>query len=173
MIVIESMEDLLSAVKRCTGLPPPVIGVDGLMGAGKTTVATHIADNAEGLHIGLDAYTRSDGRRPGYVRTLLLDRLERDLQGAAQRGRRVVIEGICLRRVLLEIGIEARFNIYLKRVGVSGQWHDVERLSPSLPRGEEGEYGLYESEHDYHIRYRPHERADVLFQWKDPGLPAI
>lgn len=138
MIVLESMEELLRAVKRCSGLPPPVIGVDGFMGAGKTTVATHIADSVGGVHIGLDAYIRSDGRRPGYVRTLLLDRLVSDLQAAAQRGRYAAIEGICLRRVLAEIGIEARLNIYVKRVGVSGQWHDAERLSPSISRGGRG-----------------------------------
>ncbi len=154
------------------------IGVDGLDGSGKTTLAIAIAEDSDIKLIHLDEYLERN--KDGYVEKLDYESIRRDL-GTKNR---YVIDGVCLLSVLEKAAIPIDRHIYVKRMS-HGLWADEmecdieedihafirkERealqlldqtpFMPELP-------GLVEELFRYHKAYKPQLVADVVYTRND------
>lgn len=156
-----------------------LIGIEGRMCDGKSTLADRLASDLTRnlpppLHV--DDYRPEPVPNLPYMQTLDLSLLA----GNLDQRRKVypttasIIEGICLREVLAAIGHKLDLAVYVKRLSSVGLWHtpfDVENSEdnsrPKAPKV------LYDDEIRYHREYRPHEIADLYFEWTDmsPGSP--
>lgn len=148
------------------------IGIDGIDGAGKSTLAREIS-KALGLPcISLDSFVEKDMK--GYVEHI--DYLK--LKATLEKFEGYVVEGVCLRQVLRRIQLAPAVNIYIKRVQ-HGVWSDEANLDISEPvdvvlaRERElaslfsislvSNLGLAEEVIRYHAEFRPHNHADVTY----------
>ena len=147
------------------------------MCAGKSSLAKQLAsdvsDSLPPLH--LDDFRPHPIPDVTYLRTLDLHLLQAQLDERRQVFPITpsVIEGICLREVLEAIERKLDLAIYVKRLSALGLWHmqfnledyDNDPRRPELPKV------LYNDELRYHRTYRPHEVADLCFEWTEvsPG----
>ena len=163
-----------------------VIGLDGLDGIGKTTLARELAQRLNAKLISLDQYEEKGHRR--YVENLRCSDIIVDISSIT------VIEGVCLRAVEERCQIFIDLHIYVRRIDKYGIWDDEELcLSVAAPdvlkqrerdlqetvnriihdddanleRG--AELGLLGELIDYHHTYHPVERADIVFDLVQSG----
>ncbi|MEZ5447073.1 MAG: hypothetical protein R3F45_15055 [Gammaproteobacteria bacterium] len=142
-----------------------VVALEGFCGSGKTTLAGQVGKRVQMNVFHVDSFARKFDRPPAYTECLDLVRLHHALNGRAQT-RPSIVEGICLRDVLLLVGIIPTTFIYLKRVGKNGLWYDglnlmdFEEGHPAPGDSEEP----HRSDLGYHRRVRPHETADVVYE---------
>jgi hypothetical protein len=92
-----------------------------------------------------------------------LDDIQRDFPTTL-----LIIDGICLRKVLDTIGRKLDLAIYVKKLSQTGLWNsqfDLEDYKndprPNVPKV------LYDDELCYHRAYRPHDIADLCFEWTE------
>ncbi|WP_144424978.1 shikimate kinase [Pseudomonas trivialis] len=147
------------------------IGIDGIDGAGKSTLAREVSE-ALGLPcISLDSFVEKDMK--GYVEHI--DYLK--LKATLEKFEGYVVEGVCLRQVLRRIQLAPAVN-NIKRVQ-HGVWSDEANLDISEPvdvvlaRERElaslfsislvSNLGLAEEVIRYHAEFRPHNHADVTY----------
>jgi hypothetical protein len=148
------------------------IGVDGIDGAGKSTLAGEISQ-ALGLPcISLDSFL--ERKKDGYVKHIDYPKLKATLEKLEG----YVVEGVCLHQVLQLIHLAPSANIYIKRMQ-HGVWSDEGRLDINEPvdailtrerditsriLGEPvSNLGLAEEVIRYHAEFRPHDHADVTY----------
>lgn len=154
------------------------IGIDGIDGVGKSTLAGTLANHLGVDHIDIDNYL--DKNHGGYLQYLDYKSLETDL--AKANG--FVLEGVCLLAVIEIIDTKLDTLIYIKRMA-HGLWanerecnisgdvnefieseRDVVNLISGSSDNEES-LGLAEEVIRYHDKYRPHEKVDIIFQRND------
>jgi len=83
-----------------------IIGIDGIDGAGKTTLAKELEEIGY-LRISLDDYlVKKSGE---YFKFLDLNKLKRDLKNKEK----IVIEGVLLKKILNTIGVKTDYLIYI------------------------------------------------------------
>lgn len=83
-----------------------IIGIDGIDGAGKTTLAKEL-EKIGYLRISLDDYlVKKSGE---YFKFLDLNKLKKDLKNKEK----LVIEGVLLNKILNTIGVKTNYFIYL------------------------------------------------------------
>jgi len=84
-----------------------------------------------------------------------------------------IVEGICLRDVLSRVGIAPARFVYVKRTSSTGLWHDefhLEDFEAGNCKFEIEEIHL--SDFKYHQSKRPHEQADLIYEWVEGlGVP--
>ena len=142
------------------------------MNAGKSSLATMLAKDLGNLPpLPVDDFRPDPVPNLPYLQTLNLPLLEAQLDDR----RRVfpttptIIEGICLREVLEGIGRKLDLTIYVKRLSPMGLWHtqfDLEDYEND-PRHPKPPKILWNDELRYHAAYRPHEVADLYFEWTE------
>jgi hypothetical protein len=184
VITLTSIDDLSShllelfAQKRAT-----IVGIDGMDGIGKSTLANDVARRIDAKLISLDNYL--DRKMGAYVAYLRCAELKVALM---EESRMIIVEGVCLRAAAERCGFHVDAHIYALRLDKYGIWDD-ERicLAATPPEGLKTELqtfrnvlaGISSSDPayipddqtlgldgeliDYHAAYRPVERADVLF----------
>ncbi|MGN6150775.1 MAG: hypothetical protein ACTHOH_02045 [Lysobacteraceae bacterium] len=163
MAVIETKGGLGAIARRDWRRRGFVIGIDGFMDAGKTTLAFGLAKQLSGIRVGLDCYVEKGREAPNYIGLLRLDELRRDLKGLRAAFDFVVIDGICLLDALDAIDVSLDMFVYVKRIASRGMWHDGLHLEDFAACGESG--GLADkSQLDYHLSRRPHEMASLIYQ---------
>lgn len=101
-----------------------VIGIDGVDGAGKSTLALHVATALGGTAIDTDDYVAKN--KGAYVAHLNRERLARAVHGATGAA---VIAGVCLRNVLEAVPVEPDVTVYVKRMR-HGVWLDADEGDP-------------------------------------------
>lgn len=148
-----------------------LIGIEGRMNAGKSSLAKHLAkDTGELPPVHLDDFRPRPIPDLPYLQTLKLPMLAAHLDERREDfpATPFIIEGICLREVLDTIACKLDLAIYVKRLSQTGLWHtqfDLEDFesnpSPNVPKI------LYQDELRYHRAYRPHEIADLYFEWTE------
>jgi hypothetical protein len=115
LVAPKSYRELRTPIRQALGFPserrPLVIGVDGLDGAGKTSLASWLGWQLEMPSIHLDLYIVRDST-PLRFRT---DDLAQALDMRAILGRPVIVEGILLLQALNEIGRTPDFLIFVHR----------------------------------------------------------
>ena len=95
--------------KRCKTVQ--IVGIDGFPLAGKTTLANHLSSmllNAD--VVSTDEHVEIQGGNRGYVDRLNLAGIKDSVEKSIQAGRRVILEGICLREVIACSTIPARLH---------------------------------------------------------------
>lgn len=154
-----------------------LIGIDGLDGCRKSTLAHRIARHIHYQVISLDDFL--DKNKGTYV-----DHIDTDGVRDAIQGKKSIIEGVCLLNVIELTSLQLDLCIYVKRRRY-GLWADEEWLglnqnideyltklnvvSAQISGSEASESGgnLSEEIIRYHHRFRPHENAELTFTWND------
>jgi MoxR-like ATPase len=153
------------------------VGIDGIDGCGKTTLAKFVAARLQLPWFSLDHYL--DRNRGGFLGFIDYPRLHADVS----KERASVIEGVCLLQALQRAELEIDALVYIKRCHM-GLWADereleVDGLLENFLKGErelaamlEGEpitnLGLAEEIIRYHYEARPHKNAQVVYFREEP-----
>lgn len=124
-----------------------VIGVDGGLGAGKSTLAGELSRRLGFQCIHLDDYLEPHKGR--YFENIDMASLQSSITAKP-----TIIEGICLVKVLQALGIKEYFSIYVP--GVSPAENPKDRL-------------LLEEIAEYFLTYRPQQSAEVIYTMNDEG----
>ncbi len=156
---------------------PSLIGVDGLDGCRKTTLALELAGHTHYQVISLDTFL--DKNKGAYIDNIDFGGVRRAVQK-----QKSIVEGVCLLKVLDRAGLKLDLAIYVQRYR-HGLWADedwlgldqnVEDYLKKLSGAAEIVSGGDESgrEEDlsteiirYHHDFHPHDRADLTFSWND------
>jgi len=157
----KTIADEIRAKNACAGT---IIGVDGFMGSGKTTLSFELAELLAGIRVGIDCYVDTGVDATTYVEKLRLINLARDLTKLCAVFPFVILEGICLRNVLERMQLEAGDMVYVKRLSKVGIWHDGLDLEECKFAVEVPTDWLRKNELTYHASCYPHESADFIYQ---------
>ena len=129
-----------------------MIAVDGVEGAGKSALAGYL-----GWRLGMPAVHTDMFLVPGQERPQAgkwlhyrLPELKAVIDSRLDRGKPVIVEGVCLLNTLTEIGLSADYLIYVEQEG-----HD-------------GGLAFEGMRKKYSEQYSPLKRANEVFKWS-PG----
>lgn len=105
--------------------------IDGDPGAAKTSLAKDMASQLGANRISLDDYLQGNGN--DYLLQLDYARVRKDILDG---GSKVLIEGICLLKIMAKIRIGYDFHIFVKRLNGFVGWELESYLNPksTLPR---------------------------------------
>ena len=151
-------------ISRLVGLPrPAIVGVEGFTSSGKSHLADALAKNLAGVVVHTDKYVTD-----GQVALPYPDRLDyrgilSALNDATSRTSLTIVEGICLRETLSRASISANLFVYLKFLAQNGLWHDGLSLEDFENRSSPLDEPHF-SDFTYHVKQRPHECADIVFE---------
>lgn len=125
-------------------LKPRIIGIDGLLGAGKTTLSKIIAakNHYECLHLD-DYITPGQGN---FLESIQIEKLQTDV---AKCNNILIIEGICLLAVLDKLSMNLDFFIFVEQ-----SMHDTSLKSSDVLKDEVSRYTT---------EYSPKSKANVIF----------
>jgi uridine kinase len=183
MEIVSEIEKIVQIIKKGKFF---LIAIDGKDGAGKSALAEKLLIFIDYLHINLDDLL--DKNRGCFIDFIKYDQLERIVD---QTKKPVIVEGICVLAVLKRINREPSLLIYVKRISPNGIWIDEKECDTESPteiieqkekdlskfaRAEaEIENRIYDPDSckiseltkeiiQYHHKYKPHKRADIVYQ---------
>lgn len=168
-MVFTDEAELISHLRSVAVERACVIAIDGVDGAGKSTVAVRLAESLNcGTALDVDSFLEREQEK--YVGALRIDLLRQQVQ--QRDGGPVVLAGICMREVLDRIGLQADLHVYVKRMAVWG-WADEDEVEglqiDEIERLLGSENALKRELKAYHSRFKPHLRADVTYERLDRG----
>ena len=158
-----------------------VITCDGFDGSGKSQLARALADQLGAIHIELDNFLNRERGR--YVEEIRYPELTKALDEA---DRAVVLEGICVQKILGYLGVVPAVRVYVRKLK-HGYWYEGERYLPVGTTADEVINELRKQEdlldlegpapatagperetllHQiirYHYEFEPHRRADYVY----------
>jgi tRNA A37 threonylcarbamoyladenosine biosynthesis protein TsaE len=167
-LVVSNVESLVAHVQFGLRSSSTVIAIDGVPGAGKTYLAKQLEDTF-GLAPALDfdrfLYREQDQH-------LGLFRLD-DLKEAIHARKPQILSGVCMLSVLTALGMREASHVYVKRVCSWGWADEVETTTSGLedlenvanPAGKRD--ALTREVLNYHLTYKPHQCADVVYERLD------
>lgn len=156
-----SIKDSAKLAAYCRSVATRFATVDGFCGAGKSTLATDLAEQLNWPLISFDDFLPDDSMNvQSYVARLDWDRLARTIRGQAN----AVLEGAFMREVVQGTVVRAEMTtVYVALCSHPMPerviWHDGMRIEDG--DGPAADW-LTELETDYHRRWRPHEDADAI-----------
>lgn len=187
---MDEFSDLNELIRFVTSRHAKTIGIDGVDGAGKSSLAKVLSETLSIAAINVDDFLEKD--KGNYVAYIDRKRLSNEVKHAEDG---FVIEGVCLLDVLAEVNITLDLLIYIKRMSEHDQWRDqdecdieeniddfVARHVASLKefciaeariegrRFIEADFcfpPLREEIFRYHHRNNPHKNADVIYARKE------
>lgn len=147
------MDKLVSLLRSLRASQPRIIGIDGELGCGKTTVARHLSQELECESLHLDSYLLKGQR--SFVRNIRYDELR---DAIALRKGPFILEGICLLAVLEGLSLRPDFLVY---------------VDPQIRFRNARKSPLLQSEvRDYIEKYSPHAKADAIISLEDLHVSA-
>lgn len=150
-------------VEKLQDLPPNVfVAVEGFMRSGKSYLALELAASLQCSAIHTDDFVEPGEVALHYVERLNASRLGAALSSAYASTGPVLVEGICLRDVLQRVGVVASVFVYVKRMAISGLWHDGLHLEDFESGDQSFSAEPQQSDFRYHVEQRPHERANYF-----------
>jgi hypothetical protein len=172
---ITSLKELHSMLRS---LMPNVrrvcIGIDGMLGAGKTCLVGKLYPLLGAKVISLDDYV--DKQRGTYVPHIRCQEVRTTVEAAISP---ILIEGTCLRAVSERCGITIHIHVYVRRLSANSLiWHEddiclgetpvdelkqKERELRALTGCEDVVDEQREELIDYHALWKPVQHADVIF----------
>jgi hypothetical protein len=154
------------------------IGIDGICGVGKSTLAKNISTELNFRHINLDDYLIK--HQCGFLSHLKYEDLRNDLVDNNEH----IVEGICLLEILKRTASNIDLLIYVKRIN-RGLWADErecqldEDVEEFLRKEKElvqltsktefapEDLGMSEEVIRYHAEHRPHKVASCVYMRKE------
>jgi hypothetical protein len=169
MRVFDSLPELTLLVADWLAAEGPILlAVEGASLSGKTTLAGRIADRPDAIRMSTDCFRVAGRLGETYTEGLDLRYLRADVEKLRERFALVVIEGICLRDTVEAVGLAVDRWIYVKRLSHLGVWNDDPDLEVIEQPPDHGVGALIDWwSHEYHLRSRPHVKADVGFEWRE------
>lgn len=165
-----------------------IISIDGWSGSGKSYFLQNLLTDVNKLSV--DDYFEK--HRGLYLDVIGYDELKNvisDCEGS------IVIEGICIQKVLDHIGVQSNMKIYIKRLGAGETWFEEEyinkktaedvfqeddrNLEYDIITGEkrvvsdrekkmaEKRQGVFYDLVRYHYEYLPHTNSDIIYERLD------
>jgi hypothetical protein len=137
-----------------------LVGIDGWIGAGKSTLARFLASECDGRHIEVDRYVRRD--EGFYVHALKVEKLKSTL--LLGRGAQFV-EGVCLRAIFQAAGLVPDVHVYVKRMAIWG-WADEIELTDPFELPDSAGASLRQELRSYHEKWMPQTSATYVYLWQ-------
>ena len=192
MLIFKEIEQLLLYIKNYLNEQPLIISIDGKEGSGKSTLSKTISDKLGFVYIELDSDRYLEKNKGQYVKFISYDTLKEDITKLLENRKNIVIEGICILKILNIIGIKPSIKIYIKRMSKDGHfWYDEKLFDYSKSPDEiieqedenlqefirisaeiEGktfdpiplEESIFHEIIRYHFEYKPDLEADIIFE---------
>ena len=166
-----------SLLPRIYKFAPSVIGIDGLDGCRKSSIAHRVSGHTQHIVFSLDHFLEKN-------KGTYADHIDVASLRAESRDRKVIIEGVCLLDIAERADLKLDLLVYVQRRH-HGLWADEDWLglnqdvdeyigklnvAVSFLGGEETAGPLEDLSTEiirYHHRYLPHEKADLTYVWND------
>jgi hypothetical protein len=190
---LSSIEELIREIKiREPRQERMLIGIDGMDGVGKTTLAKQLKGALGATLVSLDEYL--DRKKGAFARHIRCDDVNAIL---AARRQWAIVEGVCLREVAARCDFACDVHLYVRRISQStGIWHDddialtlqsveglkkrdreLRQLAVMMDESEESQSdtrfaddtGLRGELIDYHAKWDPVRSADLIFDVSREG----
>jgi hypothetical protein len=165
MIIVHELEKLHNLVAKLNlNSVKKLISIDGFFGTGKSMVSAYLAQAFALPVVYVDDYFAKDGK------SLELFKFENFAATVAKlrQGSSTIVDGIMVQDVLARTGSRADFFIYVKEVNRHGIWSNGFKLDKLIRSDDDNlptKPDRFEDELvEYHLRFRPHERADIIFE---------
>lgn len=178
MKITDEINDVLDVIKTTT---PKVVGVDGIDGVGKTSLAKDM-EKFGYKRISLDDLLKR--KSGGYFKFINFELLGKAVE---QSSNKLVVEGVLLCKILKELPLAIDYSVYMtdsvwiydwleeyqgKYCGltlneiITNVEQEVERLNRVLsPDSKPYKMdGLRKEMYEYSYEYKPWESADVIFR---------
>jgi hypothetical protein len=169
IIEIDTIESLIEEVRG-----KQLIAIDGCDGAGKTYLSQEIFDRMSCEVLKLDNFLDRD--KGAYIKNIQFGKIKNFIE---RQRKTVVIEGVCLFRILEELKLSADCFVYVKKVNERGEWLDadeclidvspedrinkIEQLVKSSFPNFQGLSNLKKEIIKYHYQYRPYSNCDCIY----------
>ena len=162
LMEIDNLEQLSQWVADLiTSKTPLYLGIDGLPESGKTKLSDSLGYQFHSNVIHLDAFLNQN--TGVFFDSLKFDEISKVL--SSTKCDVIILEGICLLKVIRHLKIGLDKNIYVKRYSHHGYWEDETRvesdepiaIQPDLPGAADREALIYHREFD------PIENADLIY----------
>ncbi|QDU55494.1 hypothetical protein [Aeoliella mucimassa] len=172
MKVLKDQESVLQAIRETMQLKPlACIGIDGCMNSGKTTLADYVAKELPATVIHVDEYLNK-GESHSHLEAIRMNELAAKLGESQESIQPIIVESICLLKVLEQLSVSPDLLVYVKRLS-SGTWHDEMHMEESdsetfafvtkVPLLEEDTF-LENSQKAYHENFEPLQKADLIYE---------
>lgn len=163
--IISSIDVLFDALKFDTQ-HPTIVSIDGNMGVGKSTLAREIADGLGFDIFDLDCYlSKKVTEKNGYVETICLNNLIRDVDESLFSMRCIIVEGVCVLNVLEIIRINPSVKIYVDVIDfASDSSFTLQRSSTEILEDIPDDDFLSCEIQRYHKSMSPYKMADIVFE---------
>ena len=100
-----------------------IISIDGKDGSGKTFLAKEICKGSNYIHFPLDDKYLIK-QKSTYVDNIKNDELKQDIILNLEKNNVLIIDGICILKILDNINISSELKIYVKKLLSFGYWSD-------------------------------------------------
>jgi hypothetical protein len=161
--ILTDYDAILQYINDCK---PHIIAIDGRDGSGKSYLATELHKQLGGTLLKEDDYREAD--LIGHFVPKFVD-LIRDLRGK-KPVRPIIYESCFVQAILPQIGVKADLVIYIKNISAMGLWSDEDELAYLVDETEAVKQAKSMGANpfriqmiEYHYRFKPHEKADVIY----------
>lgn len=185
MVICTDPALIVAASRQPHQGPNMLLTVDGFCGSGKTYLSQVLAERLDGEHVEVDSFVQR--HQGGYMPFLTTDELAGRLSALSDDGATVVLEGICMEYVLDVLRIRPHVRIYAQKMNRWGDWTDAPLVDASRTPAEileeaeteaalgmallgsegntDSSLPLLREVVEYHRSRRPHEMANIVYQW--------
>ncbi len=165
--------------------------IDGWMGCGKSYLLQQINALLKVQCLSLDDFL--DKETGLYLEAINKSELKTKLYALTRKKVKIIIEGVCVQKVLYELGYKPDLTIYIKRLGPLGAWYESKYINetkkpeeifvqddkdleidiitgePRVKSKEEKEksekrIGLFYDVVRYHYEYNPHKNSNLIYE---------
>ena len=167
MTIVYEVSALAERIRKSYGAVQ-IVGLDGFTTAGKTTLADRLSMLLNADVVSTDDHIEIRGGNRGYVDRLNLAGIKDSVEKSIRAGRRIILEGICLREIIAcsAIPTGSIAHVYVKRISKNSDlWHDGYHLE-DFKRGDHVAPEPHLSAFRYHEKVCPHKLANFEYCWR-------
>ena len=138
----------------------PVL-IDGWTNAGKTCLAKKLAEATQSHFLDADSFlSEATGE---FISAIDVSTLSEAFFSAS----RPILSGVCMRELHALLGTPEATHVYIKRIATWGWAEEFEVSEDPSDWTTSGEPPLVTEVRAYHLKWKPHENADVIFERPD------